>query len=77
MTTKAKQPDDTTTADPADLFALDGDGRWLLAVEGWAPERELPGTDEAARSHLALPMGTGLTRDDVEEVVRACASGST
>ena len=47
------------------------------AMAPWAPERELPGTDEAARTHLALPMGTGLTRDDVEEVVRACASGST
>jgi dTDP-3-amino-3,4,6-trideoxy-alpha-D-glucose transaminase len=38
---------------------------------------ELPGTDEAARTHLALPMGTGLSRDAVEEVVQACASGST
>jgi dTDP-4-amino-4,6-dideoxygalactose transaminase len=38
---------------------------------------ELPGTDEAARTHLALPMGPELTREDVEEVVRACASGST
>jgi dTDP-4-amino-4,6-dideoxygalactose transaminase len=38
---------------------------------------ELPGTEEAARTHLALPMGPDLTRRDVEEVVRACASGST
>ena len=38
---------------------------------------ELPGTDEAARTHLALPMGTGLSREAVEEVVQACASGLT
>jgi dTDP-4-amino-4,6-dideoxygalactose transaminase len=38
---------------------------------------ELPGTDEAARTGLALPMGTGLTEEAVREVVEACASGST
>ena len=38
---------------------------------------ELPGTDEAARTHLALPMGTGLSGEAVEEVVQACASGLT
>ena len=38
---------------------------------------ELPGTDEAARTGLALPMGTGLSDDAVREVVEACASGST
>ena len=32
--------------------------------------RELPGTDEAARTGLALPMGTGLSEDAVREVVR-------
>ncbi len=37
----------------------------------------LPGTDEAARTGLALPMGTGLSEDAVREVVEACASGST
>ncbi len=37
----------------------------------------LPGTDEAARTHLALPMGTQLSDDAVREVVAACASGST
>jgi dTDP-3-amino-3,4,6-trideoxy-alpha-D-glucose transaminase len=35
---------------------------------------ELPGTDEAARTHLALPMGPLLTHDQVQEVVRALAS---
>jgi dTDP-3-amino-3,4,6-trideoxy-alpha-D-glucose transaminase len=32
---------------------------------------ELPGTAEAARSHLALPMGPDLTRDDARAVVAA------
>jgi dTDP-4-amino-4,6-dideoxygalactose transaminase len=36
---------------------------------------DLPGTAEAARTHLALPMGTALSEEAVEEVVRACASG--
>jgi len=35
---------------------------------------ELPGTEEAARTHLALPMGPLLTRDQVREVVRGLAS---
>jgi dTDP-3-amino-3,4,6-trideoxy-alpha-D-glucose transaminase len=39
--------------------------------------RDLPGTEEAARTHLALPMGTGLSTAAVEEVVAACASGLT
>ncbi len=48
------------------------------ATAGYAPEGlELPGTDEAARTHLALPMGTQLSDDAVREVVEACASGST
>lgn len=34
---------------------------------------ELPGTDEAARSHLALPMGPELGDEAVREVVEACA----
>ena len=32
---------------------------------------ELPGTDEAARTHLALPMSPVLTREQAEEVVAA------
>ena len=35
---------------------------------------ELPGTDEAARTHLALPMGPLLTEEQVREVVRGLAS---
>lgn len=38
---------------------------------------DLRGTDEAARTHLALPMGPELTDEAVAEVVAACASGST
>src|SRR4051812_11745309 len=40
----------------------------------------LPGTDEAARTHLAIPMSAAITREQVREVVDAiarCASGST
>jgi dTDP-4-amino-4,6-dideoxygalactose transaminase len=42
-----------------------------------ATDVDLPGTDEAARTNLALPMGTGLSDEQVREVVAACASGST
>jgi dTDP-3-amino-3,4,6-trideoxy-alpha-D-glucose transaminase len=38
---------------------------------------DLPGTDEAARTNLALPMGPALTDEQIDEVVAACASGST
>jgi dTDP-3-amino-3,4,6-trideoxy-alpha-D-glucose transaminase len=38
---------------------------------------DLPGTAEAARIHLALPMGPELSEEQVREVVAACASGST
>jgi dTDP-4-amino-4,6-dideoxygalactose transaminase len=31
----------------------------------------LPGTDEAARTHLALPIGSATTREQVAEVVAA------
>jgi dTDP-4-amino-4,6-dideoxygalactose transaminase len=41
------------------------------------PAPELPGTARAARSHLALPMGPRLTEAQIDEVIRACASGST
>ena len=36
------------------------------------PGLELPGTDTAARTHLALPMGTGLSEGAVADVVEAC-----
>jgi len=44
-------------------------------VSHLAPEGlELPGTEELARTGLALPMGTGLSGQDVREVVEAVAS---
>jgi dTDP-3-amino-3,4,6-trideoxy-alpha-D-glucose transaminase len=42
-----------------------------------ATDADLPGTEEAARTNLALPMGSGLSDEQVREVVAACASGST
>ncbi|MFL5826848.1 MAG: DegT/DnrJ/EryC1/StrS family aminotransferase [Thermoleophilaceae bacterium] len=38
------------------------------------PSLHLPGTAEAARTHLALPMGTQLSGEQVAEVVAACAA---
>jgi dTDP-3-amino-3,4,6-trideoxy-alpha-D-glucose transaminase len=40
-------------------------------------DADLPGTEEAARTNHALPMGTDLTEAQLREVVAACASGST
>jgi dTDP-4-amino-4,6-dideoxygalactose transaminase len=40
------------------------------AMRPWS-EVELPGTDEAARTHLALPMSPVLTREQADEVVAA------
>ena len=40
----------------------------------------LPGTERAAREHLAIPISAAITREQVREVVDAvarCASGST
>jgi dTDP-3-amino-3,4,6-trideoxy-alpha-D-glucose transaminase len=42
-----------------------------------AVDVDLPGTEEAARTNLALPMGPQLSEQQVREVVAACASGST
>ena len=48
------------------------------AMAGYGGESlDLPGTAEAARTHLALPMGTQLSESQVDEVIAACASGST
>jgi dTDP-4-amino-4,6-dideoxygalactose transaminase len=37
----------------------------------------LPATEEAARTNVALPMGTQLTEEQIRTVVAACGSGST
>jgi dTDP-3-amino-3,4,6-trideoxy-alpha-D-glucose transaminase len=42
-----------------------------------AVDVDLPATEEAARTNLALPMGTELSAEALREVVDACASGST
>jgi dTDP-4-amino-4,6-dideoxygalactose transaminase len=53
------------------------------AMAMWAHPTQnasLPGTDEAARRHLAIPISAAITREQVREVVDAiarCASGST
>ena len=39
----------------------------------WAPERELPATEHAARTHLAIPMSPVLSRAQAEQVVSAAA----
>src|SRR5919109_957510 len=41
-----------------------------------AADIDLPGTEEAARTNFALPMGTDLTEDQARQVVE-CVSGST
>jgi dTDP-3-amino-3,4,6-trideoxy-alpha-D-glucose transaminase len=41
------------------------------AMREYAPERPLPGTDEAARTHLAIPMSPVLSREQAGEVVGA------
>jgi dTDP-4-amino-4,6-dideoxygalactose transaminase len=47
------------------------------AMAAFAPAGELPGAEEAARTNVALPMGSELSEQQVREVVAACASGST
>jgi dTDP-3-amino-3,4,6-trideoxy-alpha-D-glucose transaminase len=37
----------------------------------WPPAVPLPGTDEAARTHLAIPMSPVLSREQADEVVAA------
>ena len=41
------------------------------AMREFAPDRELPGTTEAARTHLAIPMSPVLSREQADEVVAA------
>jgi len=38
---------------------------------------DLPGTDEAASTNIALPMGTELSNDDVKEVVDAARTAAS
>jgi dTDP-3-amino-3,4,6-trideoxy-alpha-D-glucose transaminase len=41
------------------------------AMRAWGAGVELPGTEEAARAHLAIPISPVLTRAQAEEVVEA------
>jgi dTDP-3-amino-3,4,6-trideoxy-alpha-D-glucose transaminase len=45
------------------------------AMADFAPAADLPGTADAARTHLALPMGPLLDERAIDEVIAACASG--
>ena len=45
------------------------------AMRAFPPAVDLPGTADAARTHLALPMGPLLDTRAVDEVIAACASG--
>jgi dTDP-3-amino-3,4,6-trideoxy-alpha-D-glucose transaminase len=40
-------------------------------MRGWAAGVELPATEHAARTHLAIPMSPVLTREQVDQVVTA------
>jgi dTDP-3-amino-3,4,6-trideoxy-alpha-D-glucose transaminase len=40
-------------------------------MRAWSPGIELPGTEQAARTHLAIPMSPVLTREQVAEVAAA------
>jgi dTDP-4-amino-4,6-dideoxygalactose transaminase len=42
-----------------------------VAMHEWGAGVELPATDEAARTHLAIPMSPVLTREQVDAVVTA------
>jgi dTDP-4-amino-4,6-dideoxygalactose transaminase len=42
-----------------------------VAMREWGAGVEMPATDEAARTHLAIPMSPVLTREQVDEIVAA------
>jgi dTDP-3-amino-3,4,6-trideoxy-alpha-D-glucose transaminase len=44
------------------------------AMSEWATGVDLPGTDEAARTHLAIPMSPVLTKTQADEVVATARS---
>jgi dTDP-3-amino-3,4,6-trideoxy-alpha-D-glucose transaminase len=45
-----------------------------VAMRAWGAGVELPGTEQAARTHLAIPMSPVLSRAQAEEVVAAVAT---
>jgi dTDP-3-amino-3,4,6-trideoxy-alpha-D-glucose transaminase len=46
------------------------------AMREWGASVELPVTNEAARTHLAIPMSPVLTREQVDEVVAAARNAA-
>ena len=46
------------------------------AMAEWGRDLDLPGTEHAARTHLAIPMSPVLTSEQAEEVVAAAAQAS-
>jgi dTDP-4-amino-4,6-dideoxygalactose transaminase len=44
------------------------------AMRAWSKDLKLPGTDEAARTHLAIPISPVLSGEQVERVVAAVRS---
>ena len=45
-------------------------------MQGWAEGVDLPGTEHAARSHLAIPMSPVLTREHADMVVAAASAAA-
>jgi dTDP-3-amino-3,4,6-trideoxy-alpha-D-glucose transaminase len=46
------------------------------AMRAWGAGVELPATEEAARTHLAIPLSPVLTREQVDEVVTAARAAA-
>jgi dTDP-3-amino-3,4,6-trideoxy-alpha-D-glucose transaminase len=47
-----------------------------VAMREWGAGVELPATEEAARTHLAIPLSPVLTREQVDEVVAAARNAA-
>lgn len=74
---RTESPDELATALAAQGIGARGYYRTPAhrqpAMTRWAPtDGALPGTDEASRTNLALPMGPDLRERDVAEVLDAC-----
>jgi len=73
-----RTPEPDALSDKLRAAGVDSRGYYRVPVHqqpvgvqrGWAAA-QLPGTDEAARTHLALPISAALTREQVDEVVAA------
>jgi dTDP-4-amino-4,6-dideoxygalactose transaminase len=45
-------------------------------MRAWAAGVELPGTEQASRTHLAIPMSPVLSREHVDAVVAAARAAA-